>query len=226
MTTSEYLTSDENVIALTSALQYRIDDTYAYEFRGEKNVDLLRDLASQILVKEILSRPIDDIYTTERSTVEREYGEKLAHAISKLNLGFELVEARLEHVHAPESVHDSFRDVSSALEDRQKSTFEAEGRAIELVTAARGQHAESIAIAKGDANARIQVAKGLAKSFVPQAEMLSREPEIGRYRLRLEAIERSFDSPRKYLNTVPGSQGVDLWIDPEKEDVIKFNYRE
>ena len=226
LTTSEYLTSDENVIALTSALQYRIDDTYAYEFRGEKNVDLLRDLASRILVKEILSRPIDDIYTTERSTVEREYGRKLAKEIGKLGLGFELVEARLEHVHAPESVHDSFRDVSSALEDRQKSTFEAESRAIELVTDARGQHAESVAIAQGDANARIQVAQGLAKSFVPQAEMMSRAPEIGRYRLRLEAIERSFDRPRKYLNTVPGARGVDLWIDPEKEDVIKFNYRE
>ena len=224
--TTEYLTSDENVIALTSAIQYRIDDPYAYEFRGEKNVDLLRDVASRILVKEILSRPIDDIYTTERSTVEREYGERLAAEISELNLGFELVEARLEHVHAPESVHDSFRDVSSALEDRQKSKFEAESRAIELVTDARGRQAESVAIAEGDARARIQMAEGLAASFVPQAQTLSRQPEIGRYRLRLEAIERSFETPRKYLNTVPGSQGVDLWIDPTREDVIKFNYRE
>lgn len=224
--TTEYLTSDENVIALTSAIQYRIDDPYAYEFRGEKSVDLLRDVASRILVKEILSRPIDDIYTTERSTVEREYGERLAAEIGALNLGFELVEARLEHVHAPESVHDSFRDVSSALEDRQKSKFEAESRAIELVTDARGRQAESVAIAKGDARARIQMAEGLAASFVPQAQTLSQQPEIGRYRLRLEAIERSFESPRKYLNTVPGSQGVDLWIDPTREDVIKFNYRE
>ena len=224
--TTEYLTSDENVIALTSAIQYRINDPYAYEFRGEKNVDLLRDVASRILVKEVLSRPIDDIYTTERSTVEREYGERLAAEISELNLGFELVEARLEHVHAPESVHDSFRDVSSALEDRQKSKFEAESRAIELVTDARGRQAESVAIAEGDARARIQMAEGLAASFVPQAQTLSRQPEIGRYRLRLEAIERSFETPRKYLNTVPGAQGVDLWIDPTREEVIKFNYRE
>ncbi|MEM9063809.1 MAG: hypothetical protein AAGD13_25420, partial [Pseudomonadota bacterium] len=101
-----------------------------------------------------------------------------------------------------------------------------ESRAIEMVTDARGRHAESVAVAEGDASARIRVAEGLAESFVPQAETLSQQPEIGRYRLRLEAIERSFASPRKYLNTVPGSQGVDLWIDPEKEDVIKFNYRE
>ena len=224
--TTEYLTSDENVIALTSAIQYRIDDAYAYEFRGEKNVDLLRDVASRILVKEILSRPIDDIYTTERSTVEHEYGERLAAELDELNLGFELVEARLEHVHAPESVHDSFRDVSSALEDRQKSKFEAESRAIELVTDARGRKAESVAIAEGDARARVQIAEGLAASFIPQAQTLSQQPEIGRYRLRLEAIERSFETPRKYLNTVPGAQGVDLWIDPAREDVIKFNYRE
>ena len=226
MTTTEYLTSDENVIALTSTIQYRIDDAYDYEFRGEQDVDLLRDIASRILVQEILSRPIDDIYTTERSTVEHEYGERLAREIGELNVGLELVEARLEHVHAPDSVHDSFRDVSSALEDRQKSKFEAESQAIEMVTDARGIHAESVAIAQGDANARIKIAEGLAASFLPQAETLSRQPEIGRYRLRLEAIERSFDRPRKYLNTVQGSQGVDLWIDPDNEDVIKFNYRE
>jgi len=225
-TTREYLTSDENVIALTSAIQYRVSDPYAYEFRGEKNVDLLRDMASQVLLGEILSRPIDDIYTVERSEVERLYRTRLAEAIEKLDLGFELVEARLEHVHAPESVHDSFRDVSSALENREEARFEAEAQAIEVVADARGSYAESVTIARGDANARVRIAEGLAASFMPQAEALRSEPQIGRYRLRLEAIERSLSRPRKYLNTVPGSRGVDLWIDPEKDDVIKFNYRE
>ena len=42
----------------------------------------------------------------------------------------------------------------------------------------------------------------------------------------MEAIERNLWRPNKYLNTVPGAQGVDLWIDPEQEDVIKFNYGE
>lgn len=224
--TREFLTSDENVIALTSVIQYRVSDSYAFEYLGEKNVDLLRDLASRILVQEILSRPIDEIYTVERSAVEEVYRSRLAHEVAALNQGFELVEARLEHVHAPEGVHDSFRDVSSALEDRQRATFEADGEAIALVTAARGRYDEAVAIAKGEANARVSIANGLAVSFVPQAESFRQQPEIGATRLRLEAIERSFVGPRKYLNTVPGAQEVDLWIDPQQDDVVKFNYRE
>ena len=224
--TREFLTSDENVIALTSVIQYRVNDSYAYEYRGEKNVDLLRNLASRILVQEILSRPIDEIYTVERSAVEEVYRRRLAEEVAALGQGFELVEARLEHVHAPEGVHDSFRDVSSALEDRQRATFEADGEAIALVTAARGRYEEEVAIAKGDANARVAIANGLAVSFKPQAESFRQQPEIGRTRMRLEAIERSFVGPRKYLNTVPGAQEVDLWIDPQQDDVVKFNYRE
>ena len=135
--TREFLTSDENIIALTSVIQYRIDDSYAFEFRGEKSVDLLRDLASRILVQEILSRPIDEIYTVERFAVEKAYRTRLAKEVAALDQGFELVEARLEHVHAPEGVHDSFRDVSSALEDRQRATYEADGEAIALVTNAK-----------------------------------------------------------------------------------------
>ena len=224
--TQEYLTSDENVISLTSIIQYRVNDSYAYEFGGEKNVDLLSDLASRILVREILSRPIDEIYTTQRSAVEAAYRTKLAGDISALGQGFELVEARLEHVHAPDAVHNAFRDVSSALEDRQRATFEADGQAIELVTDARGRHAEAVSVAEGEAQARVRIAEGLASSFVPQAEVFREQPDIGRYRLRMEAVERSFTRPNKYLNTVPGSQSVDLWIDPEQDDVIKFNYRE
>ena len=81
-------------------------------------------------------------------------------------------------------------------------------------------------MAEAEAGARITIAEGLASSFIPQAEVYREEPEIVRYRLRLEAIERSLVRPNKYLNTVPGAQSVDLWIDPGQEDVIKFNYRE
>lgn len=225
-TTREFLTSDENVIALSSVIQYRVNDSYAFEFLGEKDVNLLRDLASRILVQELLARPIDEIYTIERSVVEHAYRKRLANEIAALGQGFELVDARLEHVHAPESVHDSFRDVSSALEDRQRARFEADGEAIALVTDARGRYAEAVTIAEGEAAARVQIAKGQAVSFRPQAERFREHPELGRIRLRLEAIERSFEAPRKYLNTVPGSRGVDLWIEPEQDDVIKFNYRE
>jgi membrane protease subunit HflK len=129
-------------------------------------------------------------------------------------------------VHAPESVHDAFRDVSSALEDRQRATFVADGQAITLVTDARGRYVEAVTIAEAEASARIKIAEGLASSFIPQAEAFREDPGIGRYRLRLEAVERSFERPTKYLNTVPGSQSVDLWIDPAQEDVIKFKYRE
>ena len=224
--TTEFLTSDENIISLTSVIQYRVDDAYAFEFRGDKSIDLLRDLASRILAQEILSRPIDDIYTTERSALEAVYQARLAGEIAQLNFGFELVEARLEHVHAPEEVHNAFRDVSSALEDRQRLMFEAEGDAISNVNAAHGIYDETVTVAEGDAAARIMIAGGKAAAFLPQAEQIRRNPSIGRYRLRHEAIDRSLVGPRKYLNTVPGADAVDLWIDPAQDDVLKFDYRE
>lgn len=225
-TTREYLTSDENVIALTSIIQYRINDSYAYEFSGEQNVGLIRDLASRILVREILARPIDEIYTVERIAVEQAYRQRLTEEVATLNQGFEIVAARLEHVHAPDGVHDSFRDVSSALEDRQRATYEADGEAIAIVTDANARYSEAVMVAEGEATARVKVAEGRAVSFRPQADVFRAHPDVGRTRLTLETIERGLSGPRKYLNTVPGSRGVDLWIDPEQDDVIKFNYRE
>lgn len=225
-TESEFLTSDENVIALTSVILYRINDSYAFEYQGDKNIDLLRDLASRILGQEILSRPIDEVLTTHRSVVEQAYRTRLARDIEALNQGYELVEARLEYVHAPRSVHDSFRDVSNALEDRQRKMYEAEGTAIQMTTESRGRYEEAISIADGDARAAIEIAEGRAAGFIPVAESFREYPDSGRYRLRLEAIERSFAGPRKFLNTVPSADAIDLWIDPDQNDAIKFNYRD
>jgi len=222
----EYLTSDENVIALTSVIQYRVDDAYAYEFRGEKDIDLLRDVANRILVQEILKRPIDDIYTVQRFAIEQAYRDRLHDAVDALGQGFELVEARLEHVHAPTAVHRQFRDVASALEDLKRARFAADGEAIRLISEANALKAEALSRAEGEATARVAVAEGRALAFLPVAEAVAESPELGRFRLRREAVERGLQAPRKYLNTVDTASNVDLWIDPAREDVIKFNFRE
>ena len=224
--TETYLTSDENVVSITSVIQYRVNNAYDYAFISEQNTQLLKDMARRILVTELISRPINEIFTTKRLAVEKSYKNHLAKEIAALNQGFELVDARLIHVHSPEEVHYAFRDVSSALEDRQRLMFEADGKAIEAVTNAEGEYAKSIAISTGDAKAAIEVAKGRAESFLPQSQAYHQSPEITRFRLKMEAIEDSFQQPVKYFNTVKNSQSVDLWIDPNQEDVIKFKYRE
>ena len=151
---------------------------------------------------------------------------RLAAEVERLGYGLELVEARLEDVHAPDSVHSAFRDVASALEDRKRATYRAEGEAITTVNDARGQYEEQVTIARGDATARIEIANGKAAAFLPYAEQVRRYPDLSRFRLRHEAIDRGLVGPRKFLNAVPDAGAVDLWIDPSQEDVLKFRYRD
>lgn len=221
-----YLTADENVLLIKSMITYEIDDIYNYHFHSEKNDNLLMDLAREILVTETVQLPIDEVFTTERQNLESRFRDQLKEKVAGLNQGFNVLDARLVYVHAPNRVHDAFRDVASSLEDLQKEIFLADGDAISMLNQARG-NAESIkSNADVDAVRELGVARGQAAAFKPLSDVHQAYPYITEKRLQLEAQEKWLVLPKLYLNGLKNTDGVDLWLDPNAEDTVRFRFKD
>lgn len=221
-----YLTADENVLLIKSVITYKIDDIYNYYFYSEQNDNLLMDIARQVLVSETVQLPIDSVFTNERQNLEIRFRDHLKTRVDTLAQGFKVLDARLVYVHAPNRVHDAFRDVASSLEDMQKSLFLADGDAISTLNEASG-NAENIKANASVAAAReLAYAKGQAAAFKPLAEVHQNYPYLTEKRLQLEAQERWLVLPRLYFNGLKNSDGVDLWLDPNAEDVVRFKFKE
>lgn len=221
-----YLTADENVLLIKSVITYEIDDIYNYHFYSEKNDNLLMDLARQVLVSESIQLPIDQVFTTERGSLESRFREALKLKVKSLGQGFNVLDARLVYVHAPNRVHDAFRDVASALEDLQRELFLADGDAISMLNEAKGNSETIKANARISAVNNVASAKGEAAGFKPLSDVHQEYPYLTEKRLQLEAQEKSLILPTLYLNGLKNSQGLDLWLDPNAEDVVRFKFKD
>ena len=221
-----YLTADENVLLIKSVITYEIDDIYNYHFYSEQNDNLLMDLARQVLVSESIQLPIDQVFTTERGNLESRFREALKLKVKSLEQGFNVLDARLVYVHAPNRVHDAFRDVASALEDLQRELFLADGDAISMLNEAKGNSETIKANARINAVNNVASAKGEAAGFKPLADVHQEYPYLTEKRLQLEAQEKSLVLPTLYLNGLRNSQGLDLWLDPNAEDVVRFKFKD
>ncbi len=208
-----YLTADGNVIDIRAVVQYRVHDPVVYALGVEETPAVVLGLARRELVRLLSRKPIDRIYTVDRRITERELRERLAQRLAALGIGSEIVDVRLLDVHAPGRVHDAFRDVASALEDRQRDVHVATGAATQSTVAATGEAERIMQRAEGRSVREVRVAQGRAAAFRETAAAHAASPAVTEARLYLEALERSLELPRKYVY-MPGAGGgdVDLWV--------------
>ena len=208
-----YVTADENVIDLHAETQYRIADPVRYRLGVESPADVLPALVRARLVEAMASRPIDSVYTNDRAEVEAWLLERVRRDVDQAALGVDVLAVRLLDVHAPAAVHDAFRDVASAHEDRLTTIHQANEYAAGVVAIARGEAERVIGEAEGQASQRLAQAMGAASAFTALAAEHKRAPRLTEDRLYFETAERVLPGARKVVRPTAGAaKGYELWL--------------
>jgi HflK protein len=207
------LAGDGNLIDLRFSVQYRIQDPVAFAYRLAEPEALVRALTLAALRGLVATSSIDAVYTTERGAVERQVRERVQARLDDYGAGISLMSVRLLYVHPPQEVHDAFRDVASAQEDRLRTINRASTFAVEGVNQAQGEAAARVEEALGFKEARILQAEGDAAGFTLKVDAYRRAPELTRFRLQLEALEAVLPGVPKFIR--PGAEDLkdfDLWL--------------
>ena len=207
-----YLTADENLIDIRSVVSYRVRDPARFALGVENPDAVIGALARDVLVRIATAQTIDAIYATGRLDVERAWREALGREVEALGIGAELVDARLLDVHAPEGVHDAFRDVASAVEDREREIHDANGYGAERRNQGAGESATLVEAARAEATRVAKQAAGDAAAFAGLAAVDAEHPAVTEERLWLESLERTLPAPRKFIRAAGNAGDVDLWV--------------
>ncbi|MCC6640215.1 MAG: permease [Deltaproteobacteria bacterium] len=213
MEESMFVTGDENVIDLHAEAQYRVSDPVAFRLDVEKPDALIASVLRARLVEALAGSAIDEIYTRARSVIEGSLLAGVQHDVAKLGLGVEVLGVRLLDVHAPATVHDAFRDVASAHEDRLTTIHRANEYRVGEVALARGNAERALAGAQAQAAGRVASAQGAAAAFGALAAEHRRAPAALEDRLYLETAERALGGARKIIRPEVGAgRTTELWI--------------
>ena len=207
------LTGDGNFIDVRFSVQYRVKDPVAFAYRMAEPEALVRSLTLAALRGVVATGSIDAVYTTDRGGSSSGSSEAVQARLDGYGAGIELFSVRLLYVHPPAEVHDAFRDVASAQEDKLRTINRAETFAVEKVNQAQGEAAARVEEAKAFEEERVRHAEGDAAGFDLKVDAYQRAPELTHFRLQLETIEAVLPGVQKFVR--PGAdqlKDLDLWL--------------
>ena len=124
-----------------------------------------------------------------------------------------MISFHLLYVHPPDEVHDAFRDVASAQEDKLRTINRANIFAVETVNQAKGEAAAMIEQSLAFEEQQILHAQGDAASFVLKLNAYRRAPELTQFRLQVETIEATLPGLQKFITPGAGDiKDFDMWL--------------
>src|SRR6266446_2711364 len=207
------LTGDSNLIDLRSTAQYRVNDALAFAYHLAEPEALVRSTILAALRGAVATRAIDAVYTTAREEIERETRATAQSMLDRYQAGIEVLSVSLLYDHPPDEVHDAFRDVASALEDKLRTINLANVFAVEKINQAKGEATAMTEGALAFKEQRTAGAQADADAFALRLEAYKHAPRLTQFRLQLETLEDVLPGMRKFVR--PGSGDVkefDMWL--------------
>jgi HflK protein len=207
------LTGDGNLIDLRYAVPYRVKSALDYAYNVAEPEALVRSTVVAALRGVVAAHPIDAVYTTARDEIERAARDAAQAMLDRYRAGIEIVAVRLLYVHPPDAVHDAFRDVASAQEDKLRTINLANVFAVEKVNQAKGEAAAMTEAAAAFKDQRIAAAAADAEAFALRLEAYRRAPELTKFRLQIETLEDVLPGARKFVRPGAGDvKDIDMWL--------------
>jgi len=207
------LTGDENIVKLQFIVQFKVKTDPAgatdFLFNVRDPDDTVRD-AAEAAMREVLGRnDIDNALTEGKEQVQQDAQAQLQRILDQYRVGLEVVTVKLQDVGPPDQVSDTFKDVISAQQDKERLINEARGYANDVVPKARGQAAQLVNEAEAYSAAKVQDATGVAQRFSALQREYEKAKDVTRLRLYLETMEHVLPRMNKIiLDDVAGKQVV------------------
>jgi modulator of FtsH protease HflK len=187
------LTGDENIVKLEFIVQYKVradaTGTTDFLFNVRDPQETVR-AAAEAAMREVVGRTkIDEALTEGKERVQVDAQKTMQEILDRYATGLEVATVKLQDVDPPNQVADSFKDVISAQQDKERLINEARGYANDVVPRARGVAAEMINEAQAYKGAKVRDAAGAAQRFIAIQTEYAKAPDVTRRRLYLETME-------------------------------------
>ncbi|WP_020393998.1 FtsH protease activity modulator HflK [Thiolinea disciformis] len=203
---STMLTKDENIVAITVNVQYRINNAQNYAFNvqhpddltGQKRGTLYQAMRSSI--REVVGRnTMDYILGEGREQIAFDAQKLLQSILDRYAVGIDVIKVNLTDAQAPDEVKEAFDDANRAREDANRFQNEADTYANRVIPEARGKAARAMEDANAYRDQVVARAEGDASRFSQLVTQYNKAPDVTRERLYLETMENVMSGTRKVV---------------------------
>ena len=213
----EYVSGDLNVLTLTLDVQYRVKDPYTYHYRTVDPEEIIEDAVREHVRTFINARDLDRLLTAFRADLVDELTRLFVLEAEMPGedtvLGtIDLVKVSLLNITPAAEAMNSFREISSAQEDRERIIVNAQRFMVSLVPRAHGNAEYEREQADGEAYRNVATSAAEADAIMVISGAMRTAPEVLRNMLWREKLESALAGNPKII--VPNRQSfnkVAIW---------------
>ncbi|MDP8257315.1 MAG: FtsH protease activity modulator HflK [Candidatus Alcyoniella australis] len=193
------LTGDENMLDVNLVVQYSLSDPAA-ALLGVADIERMVTAAVEsALHGEVAGLNFEQALIWERRDVEQAVAARAQCRLTAMGTGLSILAVYLQDVHPPVQVVEDFREVYSALEDKEKAINDAQGYNNEKIARARGDAVRILFDSEGYRASTTMRAGGEASRFTQLAAAIRGQRRLHEYRLTLETLEAALAGRRKVI---------------------------
>jgi membrane protease subunit HflK len=209
------LTSDENLVDINIAVQYRRAEAKSYAFNVRDPESTLGEV-SESAIREIVGRSrLDFVLEEGRQEIAARTKELIQRTLDSYETGIEVTSVNLQGVAVPEQVATAQRDAIKAREDRERLALEAQAYANDILPKAKGSAARQLEDAQAYKARIVADAQGEAERFTTLLAAYERAPGVTRQRLYFETMEQVLANANKVLVDTKGTGNM-IYLPLEK----------
>jgi membrane protease subunit HflK len=211
---AQMLTSDENLVSVSLAVQYRINDLQNYLFNVANPEEGLQQATSSALRQVVGKTTLNEIITEGREVWGTNVQETLIKTLDLYKTGIAIVNVSPQPARAPESVQDAFDDAIKAQEDEKRFKEQAYAYAVKVVPIAEGRASRIEQEAEAYSQQVVLNAQGEVAEFLALLPQYIAAPDIMAERMYLETMQKVFDASTKVI--VDNKSGNLLYLPLDK----------
>ena len=195
------LTGDENLLDINLVVLYKLSDPKAHLYINDEK-KLVQATVESATHEIIAEHSQEHILITDREGIEQKIAKDAQSNIFNAGSRTLILAVLLQDVHPPIEVVHSFRDVYSAIEEKEKNRNDAWGYHYGELAQARSKKTKTTKEAEAYRNSVKEKATGEAARFILSATIYNLDRKLHLFRLNLETIETALKGKRKLI--VPG----------------------
>jgi membrane protease subunit HflK len=193
------LTSDLDIVDLSWTVTWRIADAGRYIFATRAPEEAVKAVAESAMREVVGKTQVDSIFGNGRGKVQLQTADLMQKTFDGWGAGITIVEVQIKSVNPPNEVLAAFRDVTSALQDKDSAANEADAYRNRVVNEAKGTAAQITQSAEAYREQAVRTALGDAARFNAIDAEYRRSPQATRERLYLETMERVLANSKKVV---------------------------
>lgn len=209
------VTKDGKIVNIFYVVQYKIAKPIDWVMNPPKKKDdkyrVIRDIMESNVSSVANEMTVDDIWTTGKEQLQNTAKTRMQNAFDKVKFGIKIEQIVIQETETPNAdVNEAFRDVNSALNEKDSKILIAKKEASKTITQTDGEVATILNKAQSIADSKLYTVKGECDRIKALSAQYNANPTLTKRTLYLEMVKTFLSKYGSNIVIVEGNNNINV----------------